>query len=147
MSRVLSLAGFEVTLIGRFWVIPEEIGVATKRSNTVRFCLQSARAHTASLPRKRVRPSPRSCRERRDTAFLALTNLSAAAAPLSFCSLPSPPSHAGSDGRLRLFFAPGKTGPLARGRARFFAYGPFLLLGQLFVVAVLIRNIPSGQDF
>ena len=23
MSRVLSLAGFEVTLIGRFWVIPE----------------------------------------------------------------------------------------------------------------------------
>ena len=24
MSRVLSLAGFQVTLIGRFWVIPEE---------------------------------------------------------------------------------------------------------------------------
>jgi hypothetical protein len=24
MSRVLSLAGFEVTLIGRFWVIPED---------------------------------------------------------------------------------------------------------------------------
>jgi hypothetical protein len=24
MSRALSLAGFEVTLIGRFWVIPEE---------------------------------------------------------------------------------------------------------------------------
>ena len=23
MSRVLSLAGFQVTLIGRFWVIPE----------------------------------------------------------------------------------------------------------------------------
>lgn len=28
MSRVLSLAGFEVTLIGRFWVIPED-GVQT----------------------------------------------------------------------------------------------------------------------
>jgi hypothetical protein len=25
MSRVLSLAGFQVTLIGRFWVIPEAI--------------------------------------------------------------------------------------------------------------------------
>ena len=24
MSRVLSLAGFEVTLIGRFWMIPED---------------------------------------------------------------------------------------------------------------------------
>ncbi len=26
MSRVLSLAGFQVTLIGRFWVIPEDGG-------------------------------------------------------------------------------------------------------------------------
>jgi hypothetical protein len=25
MSRALSLAGFQVTLIGRFWVTPEEV--------------------------------------------------------------------------------------------------------------------------
>jgi hypothetical protein len=30
MSRVLSLAGFQVTLIGRFWVTPEVEEVARK---------------------------------------------------------------------------------------------------------------------
>ena len=37
MSRALSLAGFEVTLIGRFWVIPE----ANKRRSTRRGAYSS----------------------------------------------------------------------------------------------------------
>src|SRR5467141_3340689 len=34
MSRVLSLAGFQVTLIGRFWVIPEVVGGCLMAENT-----------------------------------------------------------------------------------------------------------------
>ena len=39
MSRVLSLAGFQVTLIGRFWVIPEDhaAGRFSRRYDSLRF--------------------------------------------------------------------------------------------------------------
>jgi hypothetical protein len=34
MSRVLSLAGFQVTLIGRFWMIPEVLRVEDEQFQT-----------------------------------------------------------------------------------------------------------------
>jgi hypothetical protein len=42
MSRAFSLAGFEVTLIGRFWVTPEEW--KGKRNYLFAYCLYSAAA-------------------------------------------------------------------------------------------------------
>ena len=40
MSRVLSLAGFQVTLIGRFWVTPE--GLPVRRAVSVESTLEDA---------------------------------------------------------------------------------------------------------
>jgi len=34
MSRVLSLAGFQVTLIGRFWMIPEDVAKGSTRQKS-----------------------------------------------------------------------------------------------------------------
>jgi len=48
MSRVLSLAGFQVTLIGRFWVTPEGNGVVDSMAGHPEMLRTFAEAHYTS---------------------------------------------------------------------------------------------------